>query len=265
MIMKWKWDRQFAKIGLFSFLLAGLLVIYTWGAFPEFSIEALLITAYGQLGMNEIKYFIPVIIWMIPQFVLLYLTGEEWSKQLEHRAVYIFTRMSRRSLWLRSAVMDLWIKVVYFFIVQFLVLAAAGWLCGLRGSEGKNMLLTVMLEFLLLILYNFCLVLGQNVLSLYTGPMVTFLMITVFVLLQVIAVGALYEYAPEAIGLGKYTLFAHSIVLWHESPLLSPIVGLFSGEIVAGMNILFSIIYLGLVCVLLLALARSRIEKMDIV
>lgn len=56
--------------------------------FGNYTIETLLLTIYGGLDLSEIKQLIPVVSWLMPQLLIMYVLGNYISENLYNNATY---------------------------------------------------------------------------------------------------------------------------------------------------------------------------------
>ncbi|WP_054949330.1 DUF2705 family protein [Numidum massiliense] len=227
------------------------------------TIQCLFVLAYGDLNIEAIKYVIPVIFWLVPQIVLLYLLGDYITRDLEQHAVYIFTRTERRTSWLLAKLVNVWLFVCFYFAVLLLVTAVVGTIFGFRLAIGAPDIALIVYEYALLVLLNVMNLFLINLLSLKIN--VTFSTVSVLA----VNIGCLfcaqwlYEFYPDRLAIVQWLPFTQGILSWHSSLLPTAHGELFPLH-VPPLSPLFSIAYMLVICAVAIVIGNARFNKMDL-
>lgn len=82
------------------------------------SFSCLLFESYGNLDISGVKYLFPVLIWILPQVILVNQFGNYIEKDLSQNAAIIFTRTYKKKDWFIGKIATLFIYVVLYYIIQ---------------------------------------------------------------------------------------------------------------------------------------------------
>jgi hypothetical protein len=226
---------------------------------PCVSWACLLLWAYGDLDIGGIRYLMPLFFWILPQLGLLYFLGDDLAKNLERNAVYIFTRTSRRTAWWLAISFRWFCYIFFYYAVQLATLYLMARILGFRGVDGAAGLTLLWSEIALLVLLNYMILLLIHLLSLYMSHIFAFVIVTGGNIATLFLAALLYE-----LGEGKaiqWLPFTQGILSWHTGFDRYVLHSLPSAEV----PIWFSLLYLGLACLLLLLGGAQKWKKMDII
>ncbi len=257
----YNWDARTSKIAIAGIFMALFLGFLNIESLKESSLDYLILNTYGNLNINEIKYVVPVLIWLLSQVTLMYLTGNIIPQQLSRHAIYIFTRTKERQKWILYSILQLLLYTILFFTVQFVTFGA---LFSFFSINLKFSIIPILIELLLIILYHFMILLIMNFVSLFLTPTMSFSLVTLFIMITIFAVGGSYLFNSNLLVITKYLPTLQPLFLWHDSVLVLPYKNISSLYIVEGMSISFSFSYMSICCCAVILLMKAKIEKMDI-
>ncbi|MDD3314628.1 MAG: DUF2705 family protein [Syntrophaceticus sp.] len=251
------------------FLSGGLIAIFLGFYYSQFaemyqfkSLELMLILAYGNLYIEEIVFIVPVFLWMVPLIVIIFFLGDYIHRNFDQNAAYIFTRTARRSLWLIGQAVNLFLYILIYYIFQIAVFCVVSTVLGFSMFSWDVGIMLIVSELALLVLSNYMIVLLINVLSLFKLNSLFCVAITLTTNIVCIFLSAiLYKFYTKNIAIIKWLPFTQGILTWHSG--ISSVADFFPFNI-PHFSILFSIVYLIIICLLLLFCGVCKIEKMDI-
>lgn len=228
------------------------------------SIQCLFVLSYGDLKIEAIKYVIPVIFWIAPQVVLIYVLGDNVASDLGRNSAYIFTRTDRRKQWLLAKMFNLFLYIFIYFAVQFVIVGLVGILSNLETENLIQGLTMILGEFILVLLLNYFIVLIINILSLKISVIYSSAIVLAGNLGTIFASAFLYEYSRKQVEIIKMMPFTQGIFLWHSD--VSWFVRRMSGFVphFSDYGIIFSMGYLLFLCVVSIIWGIYQIQRMDI-
>ena len=232
--------------------------------FGENTIEALLLTIYGGMNLSEIKKLVPVISWMIPQVLFMYIMGDYISKNLYKNAIYIFTRTEKRYKWILNNIINLFLYCSYYYIVQYLTVIILGLVTGLRILEVNRGIFIIGSSYLLVVLNSFLFVLFINILSLFINEMHSLIVGLSINIGSIFFAGFIYEFSENKVGLITGMPFIQGLYSLHSDPIILQSYKQMNYFHIHNFHISFSYLYILILSILLMSLGVYRICNKDI-
>lgn len=253
--------RKLVLSGLFLGILFTLSSSQMAAANQCYSLECLLLFSYGHVEIEGIMSVLPVLFWLAPQIVLLYFLGDWVAGDLERNVVYIFTRTTRRKTWWVAKVSGLFFYVFLYYAIQLLAVCIIGGLLGYTMAGWYQGMILIGSEMGLLLFLNYLILLLINLLSLRWDVVLSAMIIVGGNVSSLFFAYLIHAFYPEKII--QWLPFTQGILTWHtDAPKVNDSV--FVSLQLENYNILFSIIYLGMCCVVSIAAGMRKVERMDI-
>ncbi|MDO6657183.1 hypothetical protein [Anaerobacillus sp. 1_MG-2023] len=227
------------------------------------SIGMLIFLTYSSLEFSSIKHVIPVLIWMLPQFFLVYILGQSINNSFRNNAKYIFTRTNNRTKWLMKNVNQLFLNNFLFFIVHFSVVILMGYLNGMLIKTSYGLLI-IGVVFFLQVSVSYLLLLVINISSLFFNLTYSYAVILSLHIFSIMIIGIIGELTPQYLVLCKWLPVSHIFLAWHDLKMIEDFQSILTINYIQRFDLIFSIGYL-LVCYLVIIwISIARIKKIDI-
>lgn len=226
-------------------------------------LHCLFIAGYGILYVEHIKYITPILTWIIPQVLLIYLLGNFLSECIHQNAVYIFTRSNKRKSWLLTQVSTLFVYVFSYSIVQFIVLLLIGYINNIKFPENYSQVESILLSMILVVMQNFIIILFINILSLYvsaTNSIATFMFLH---LGCIVLVWFINEFTPNLNSIINFVPFTQGIYSWHSDSVVLASKILEDGFRLSNYSLYFSIGYMIVFILIIIILGAKKLERID--
>ncbi|MGE6631660.1 DUF2705 family protein [Bacillus sp. NPDC077027] len=130
---------------------------------------------------------VPLLAWLLPQFLFISILGNHISKELEKSAVYIFTRSSKRYNWLIKRYSELFIYIILCYIIFFVAIILFG--CVMHLNFNFNDFYVLLLVFIIQVVSTFCVVLIINSINLYLKITFSYIVFFSVYLFQTLFIG----------------------------------------------------------------------------
>ncbi|MGN7472072.1 hypothetical protein [Brevibacillus sp. SAFN-007a] len=224
----------------------------------------LLLSGYGILQVEKIKFITPLLVWLTPQLVLVFMLGNFLSESMQQNAVYIFTRTNKRKKWLYAQLLILFLYSTIYTAVQFIVVLLSGYASGLQPGMDSHSIEAILMALLLLVMQNVFFVVAINMFSLVVSAVQSTAMFMLAHVGGVVLAWFIHEFTPDYSGAIVYFPFTQGIYSWHsDAPVIaSALLG--DRFRLADYSVVFSIGYMFVMTVALALLGAYRLEKMDL-
>lgn len=226
---------------------------------PHMSMEQLMLQTYGIIYVREIKWGVPVMVWLIPLFLNIFFLGEYVLARLG-QTTYIFTRTSNRVNWLLQQLFRLSGYVFCFHASLMIATGLFGLLWNLHIDSIRDVVVITVQQMVLLTLSCIVSITIVNVCTLAFHPVLSSTLVITLNVISLMISGALLHVSTDYDALVKWLPFTQSIYgwqmsMWHGMDHLSTV-----RYDLCGFAMLY-LVGLGLIVVLV---GMWRIHKMDI-
>jgi hypothetical protein len=226
-------------------------------------LECLFFLSYGYLSITEIVYLTPLLIWILPQIVFLYLVGNDLQMELQRTTVYVFTRTKKRVHWFMGRSIRLFFYVISYYGLQFFVLYGLAVIQGHDSNQGIGTVHLIFSLFLLTVLYNGMISQMIHTLLLYTNLVIAFTAVFTVQMVTLFTCVLLHE-IESGLSAMKWLPASQGVFAWHSQVPSTIREMLYDPFFLPDFTILFSVIYLGTTTIGLVVWGISRIKQMDI-
>lgn len=227
-------------------------------------VHCLIVSGYGILQVEQIKMITPLLTWIFPQIVFIYILGNFLSESIHQNAVYIFTRTNKRKKWLLSQIFTLFLYIVIYSAVQFIVVFIVGYVSGLKPVIDSHSVEIIRNALVLLVMQNFLFVVAVNILSLYVSAVQSTVMFMLAHVGGIVLAWFIHEFTPDSSRMIAYIPSTQGIYSWHSDSLLNVPAMVGDAFRLADYSVFFSIGYMFLMTVAIVLLGTYRLEKMDL-
>lgn len=205
-----------------------LLVLLTWAVIIAFFVvarsanfindaEIFLIQALGIVDVAAIIWIIPVLLWLLPVIVIQYCLGDFISRQLNHHAVYLFTRTSKRGSWLIGQFYMMIKYILFFQLVEVVVVILTGIALGAHIEDKISFLIVAVQIYVLAALGLIVFALLVNVLSLVLNSVVSLVLMFLANVLCIMSAAYLYDKLPLHSTIARLIPFTQNVYGWQYS------------------------------------------------
>ncbi|MDD5622214.1 MAG: hypothetical protein PHQ09_03490 [Actinomycetota bacterium] len=265
--LNWKMMRGVFKsffLGVGLIAIIGVYNVHTCIIFESKYLESLFLLSFGHLGLDDI-IIIMILLWITPQLFLIWILRDCISSELDASAAYIFTRTKKRSGWLLSKLLFLFIINLLYWLIQFTVLYLIGIITGFGFYNIQEGILLIFRQYVLMVLLSYFYILIVNILSLKSNVIIGFFTAVSINIISILISPFFYKYLEKGPVLIKLLPSSQAIVTWHDSITgFSNKLGLFEFRL-SGFSIIYSLVYLIIFCLAFIIYGCYSIEHMDIV
>lgn len=267
MIEKWKQNPVY--IHRFEIIIAaGFTGFYASRFFRTFEetvrLDLFFVYAFGSLDIRAANHLIAVVLWMLPELLLIYVLGSSLYHAFQQNAVYIFTRTKKRSLWLGKHCIRLLgnVCIYYLFYIATTLLTVLMFVRSYSFTIGDFSIIIII--FFLKVLSGGLLVLFTNLLSFFVKETFACILVIFIDIFLLFLSGLIHQYFTNMIGLIKWFPSVQSILTWHMFfPVQEWGLSVFSFTL-EEWTLTFSFIYLVTCYMIVLIFFIRFVRKMDI-
>ncbi|MFD2368748.1 hypothetical protein ACFSO0_01850 [Brevibacillus sp. GCM10020057] len=262
LVVRLKMCVNMALAGVIVAVLISLYHAHSYAVKECGGLQCLIVSAYGILQVEKVRSITPLVAWIAPQIVCIYMLGNLLSESIRQNAVYIFTRTKARKTWLFSQMLTLFFYIAIYTGVQFLVVLLAGYASGLvTGSDTHSAVLNALV---LLVLQNFLFVATVNIISLFVSAIQSTVIFLSAHVGGIVLAWAIHEFTPEYSKAIAYFPFTQGIYSWHSDSLLMAR-SLFGEPFrLSDYSVVFSLGYMFVLTAAVVLLGAYQLEKMDL-
>lgn len=230
---------------------------------PNLNSSHLIVFSYGYLDPSSIKQLIPVIIWISPQLLLIYLLGGSIYNNLQNKIIYTFTRTNKRIKWFFNQSNYLFINVFLFYLINFLITILVGSLNNIEIIT-KNVLI-ILIVLLIQVFGSYLLLLFINMLSLYFKISYSYVAVLSLTLFLIMFSGLIFEFSRSHIKFIKWLPTSQSFISWHNLYLVHDFQNLIHIDYLEGFKLNFTFSYYFIFYLIIMSFSMRKINKMDII
>lgn len=121
-------------------------------------INNLIINIYSNVNLLKVNHVTKIILWILPQIIIIRYLGNFFEENLLSNATVIFTRTSKRNYFLLKNIISLFINIVVFFMIQVICIIFISLIMKIPVSINFITILTIsrmiLYYFLLLLIIN---------------------------------------------------------------------------------------------------------------
>ncbi|OAB36711.1 hypothetical protein PMSD_10320 [Paenibacillus macquariensis subsp. defensor] len=224
------------------------------------TVEELFIYAYGTIDVSIIIWVIPVVMWLLPLLLLNFFLGDYVFNQLRQVATNIFTRTSKRDIWLLNQIFSLIIYVLFFQIALFITTFLLALIFGIPLGTLSDCIFILSQEFSLMTLGYIVSILLINILSLILDSVLSSALVLSGNLVFILSAGFLYKESILNDSIAKWFPFIQGVYGWKVSVFMGT--EPFNLHLQNGVR--FAAVYLLVAGLLVMLLGIWKIKKVDI-
>lgn len=232
--------------------------------FGNYTIETLLLTIYGGLDLSEIKQLIPVVSWLMPQLLIMYVLGNYISENLYNNATYIFTRTEKRYKWLLKNIMNLLVYCTFYYLIQYLLIAITSIITGADPIMTTESMFNIINIYTLNILNSFLFILFINILSLFINELYSLIVGLTVNIGSIFMAGFIYEFYESKIHIIKAIPFVQAFYSLHSDLIILQTYKEIDYFHMNNFPVSFSYLYILTLIILIVWLGTYRICNKDI-
>lgn len=154
-----------------------------------------IISCFGGCPHKNDFDILEYIMWIIPNFIMLFCFATVMTDDCEINYVYVFTRLKKKSIWLSKKVLVLFLNIFILYLVLFLcsIIIAISYNLPFNYSNLKATISSMVSMFFLNVLSIFVLSYIQNFISLKFGLTQSFIVTIAFYLFSILLVNFLFN------------------------------------------------------------------------
>lgn len=256
--------KRLSLISIIFSILMTLQTIEVAKLFGNYTIETLILTIYGGLDLSEIKQLIPVVSWLIPQLLIMYVLGNYISVNLYSNAIYIFTRTEKRYKWLLKNIINLLLYCIFYYLIQYLSLVIICILTGAQVLMTTESMFNIINVYFFIVLNSFLFVLFINILSLFINELYSLIVGLAVNIGSIFMAGFIYEFYESKIYMIKAIPFVQAFYSLHSDLIILQTYKKIDYFHINNFPISFSYLYILILIILLVSLGTYRIRNKDI-
>lgn len=205
---------------------------------------------------------ITLILQLVPNIMVLYLFSGIMLEDCTISYVYVFTRMGKKSGWLRQKALQLFAQILTVFVCLFVISFMIGTWAGFRIGEGGLGIYVRLLLFQCAPLFLLSFI--QNFFALPYGRTQSFLLLLIFYVMSIGLALLLYNMNPAANFIFTLLPPNSQMYSWHsDSPMPQGMEGVFAPPI-AGFTLMRTVIVLCTCFIIIYAIISAILEKRDL-
>lgn len=257
----------FNKVIIYKILLSPLfcLPIYLLVYFTQKSntkgIDFFVTMTFQNINVDSIKYIIPVLIWLVPHFIIFHILSMSVEQDMENTFIYVFTRSGIRTKWLVYKLISFMVYVFIYYVLQYITAILMYFF--MTGSTLCTSINAILQSFILCLVFSYTIILSVNIISLKIPVIYGYCISMSVIILSIFIAGYSYNVKSQTVtGLLKVLPSSNFVFTWHDD--LPDGFSTISAFHLRGFTVFDSILYFTLICTVLIIIGMHVIRRKDI-
>ena len=248
-------------------LILGWIIIYVSSHMAKLNvlyysndIKDLYLGYFSYLPIGPRLEIIDLIISIVHIVFVTYMFSGYILDDIKEKGVIIFTRTDKKEKWIISKYINILLKLIIYFTIQFTIFFILGRLNNMSIIKFDEFISVIITLFIVQVLSSYLLIVLSNTVSLFSNSIYGYLFSIISIIANITLLDGIYKNNFTII---KYLPFSQHLVLFNDLSFINRNILLFNFEI-KGYNLATNIMIESVLLCALLYISVRRIKKMDI-